>query len=156
MNPQETGNSKNTLSKTGSVVFFLLAVIGLVYLVYTRQLLSDKPVGIAVQVLAAFLMIWARITFGSRSFHAVANTTAGGLVTNGPYKWLRHPIYASIIYFVWAGVFSHLSADAIAAALLVSGGLIGRMLIEEIFLRKAYAEYRDYSKRAKRLIPFLF
>lgn len=148
--------SQNTISKIGSVVVFGLAVLGLVFLVFKEYILSDNPVGIIIQVFAVGLMIWARITFGFRSFHAVANTTKGRLVTNGPYRWLRHPIYAAVIYFVWTGVFSHLFIDAIAAALLISVCLFVRMLIEEKFLRVAYSEYSAYSKHAKRLIPFLF
>ena len=148
--------NENTTSKAGSVVVFLLAVAGLLYLIFKKYLLSDNPVGIAIQVLAAGLMIWARITFGMHSFHAVANTTKGGLVMNGPYRWLRHPIYASIIYFVWAGVCSWLFIDAIGAALLITVSLFVRMLIEEKFLRVTYPEYSEYSRRATRLIPFVF
>jgi len=155
MNEHKTNMNQNTTSKIGSVVVFGLAVVGLVYLIFKKYLLSENPVGIGIQVLAVGLMIWARITFGVRSFHGVANTTEGGLVTHGPYRWLRHPIYASVIYFVWAGVFSHQHPDAIAAAFLVSMSLVARMLIEEQFLRVTYPEYIAYSKRAKRLIPFL-
>jgi len=45
-------------------------------------------------------MLWARLTFGGRSFHAGANPTAGGVVTTGPYRFVRHPIYAAILYFL--------------------------------------------------------
>ena len=148
--------SQNTVLKISSFVAFGLAVAGLVFLIFNRHLFSAHPVGIIIQVLAAGLMIWARVTFGIRSFHAVANTTEGGLVTNGPYRLLRHPIYAAVIYFVWAGVLSNVSVDAIAAAVLISVGLIGRMLIEEQFLKMVYDEYRVYSDRTYRLIPFLF
>jgi protein-S-isoprenylcysteine O-methyltransferase Ste14 len=148
--------NQETTSKFGSVVVFLLAVLGLIYLIFKKYILSENPVGIVIQVLAVILMVWARITFGVRSFHAVANTTKGGLVTHGPYTWWRHPIYAAVIYFVWAAVFSHPYPDAIVAAFLVSMSLFARMLIEEKFLRATYPEYNDYSKRAKRLIPFLF
>jgi protein-S-isoprenylcysteine O-methyltransferase Ste14 len=34
----------------------------------------------------------ARVTFGGRSFHVGANPTEGGLVTKGPYRFVRHPI----------------------------------------------------------------
>ena len=101
-------------------------------------------------------MIWARITFGRRSFHAEANSTEGDLVTSGPYRWLRHPIYASIIYFFWACVIPYPFIETITAAIFVSGGLFVRMILEERFLLVAYKEYAAYSKRTKRIIPFLF
>ncbi len=148
--------TKTSNAKFASFTVYLLAVLGLIFLIYKRLLFADHVVGIIVQVLSACLMIWARITFGSRSFHAIANTTEGRLVTNGPYRWLRHPIYASVIYFVWAGVLCHSLIGAIAAAVLISLSLIGRMLLEESFLKVAYNEYAVYSKRTSRLIPFLF
>ena len=50
----------------------------------TRSLFSPNPVVIGFQLAAVLLMIWARVTFGLRSFHAAANPTAGGLVTSCP------------------------------------------------------------------------
>jgi protein-S-isoprenylcysteine O-methyltransferase Ste14 len=148
--------SQDTVAKLGSLVVFGLAAFGLVFLIVRHELFSTNLVGIMIQVLAAGLMVWARITFGARSFHATANTTRGKLVTNGPYRLLRHPIYAAIIYFVWAGVLSHLFIHTVVAAVLISVCLIIRMLIEEKFLLVAYEEYSAYSRNTYRLIPFLF
>ena len=58
---------------------------GLVALIATHSLLSSAPLVIAAQGAALALMVWARITFGLRSFHATADPTEGGLVTTlGP------------------------------------------------------------------------
>jgi protein-S-isoprenylcysteine O-methyltransferase Ste14 len=149
-------DKQRKIYKTVSIVAFVLAVVGLIYLIYTRYLFSENIAVIIVQVAAAGLMIWARFTFRLRSFHASANTTKGKLVTNGPYRFLRHPIYASVIYFVWAGILANLHIDSVAAGFLVSAGLITRMIMEEKFLRVTYDEYKAYSKRAKRLVPFVW
>ena len=61
----------------------------MLWLYYTHALFGTGPLTITVQAAAALLMIWARLTFGMRSFHASANPTEGGLVTRGPYRWLR-------------------------------------------------------------------
>ena len=138
-----------------SLAGFLAAVGGIVYLALTRQLFGSEPVALAVQAAAVVLMLWARVTFGRRSFHATANPTAGGLVTSGPYRYWRHPIYAAILYFTWAGVLSHLSTGSIAAALVITAGLGVRMFMEEKLLRREYPDYQEYSARTKRVIPFL-
>jgi protein-S-isoprenylcysteine O-methyltransferase Ste14 len=106
-------------------------------------------------VLAALLMLWARLTFGARSFHAGANPTAGGIVTTGPYRFIRHPIYAAILYFVWAGVASHFSARALSAGLSATAAIVVRLAAEERLLVERYPEYRDYAARTRRLIPFV-
>lgn len=142
---------KNLLSTLG----FLLAVAGLVFLILTHHLFATHPLLIAVQAGAVVLMLWARVTFGRRSFHATASTTEGGLVTSGPYRFWRHPIYASIVYFVWAGQVQSPTLPSLGGASLVTLGLVARMLLEESFLRAAYPEYVEYCKRAKRLIPFV-
>ena len=147
---------RGTISKAISVAVFILAAADLVYLILKGYILSANAVGLVIQACSVGLMIWARITFGIRSFHARADTTEGKLVTNGPYRWLRHPIYASIIYFTWAAVFSHFVPDAIAATLLISLSLYVRMILEERFLRVVYKEYAAYCRRAKRVIPFIF
>ena len=142
--------------RTVSLIGYGIAVIAEVFVWEKNYILSNNPIVIIIQLCSIGLMIWARITFGRRSFHAGANSTEGELVTNGPYRWLRHPIYASIIYFFWACVISYPFIETITAAIFISGGLFLRMIIEERFLLVANKEYASYSKRTKRIIPFLF
>ncbi|HTB53475.1 MAG TPA: isoprenylcysteine carboxylmethyltransferase family protein [Ferruginibacter sp.] len=142
-------------SKTASIILVVIVIACGLFLAETHQILSTNPIGISIQVLSLLLMIWARVTFGIRSFHGAANTTAGELVTSGPYKWTRNPIYTSLIFFIWAGVFSYISVETIAAAIVITICLIGRALIEEKFLLTAYPEYRAYAAKTKRIIPFL-
>ena len=142
--------------KIGSLIGLGIAVMGLFFLLDRDYILSKNPITIIIQLCSIALMIWARITFGFRSFHATANTTKGELVTNGPYRWFRHPIYAAIIYFSWASVIAYPFLETVAAVLLITGGLFVRMLLEEKSLFSTYDNYADYAKRTKRIIPFLF
>lgn len=130
-------------------------VAGIAGLFVVRAIAATHPVAIAVQVAAVLLMIAARITFGRRSFHAAANPTEGGLVTNGPYAWIRHPIYAAVIYFVWAGALSHASWPAAGWAALITVGAAARMRIEERMLTERYPDYAAYRARVRRVVPFV-
>ncbi len=138
-----------------SIFAFLGAVVCLSWLAYKRALLGTSPVTISIQVAAVLLMAWARATFGMRSFHASANPTAGGLVTRGPYRFVRHPIYAAVLYFTWAGYAAHAALIYLPAALLASALLGVRMAAEERLLLSLYPEYPDYARRTRRVVPFL-
>ena len=144
------------VTKIGSFVAFGIAVLGLFYLVERNYILSTNPITISIQLCAFAFMIWARITFGLRSFHVTANSTKGELVTTGPYRLLRHPIYAAAIYFSWASVIAYPFVDTITAVILISNGLYVRMILEEKSLLLTYDDYAEYCKRTKRIIPFVF
>jgi protein-S-isoprenylcysteine O-methyltransferase Ste14 len=131
-------------------------VAGLAGLLVRQELFSPSPLVIAIQVCAVALMVWARITFGQRSFHAAANPTAGGLVTSGPYRFIRHPIYTAVCLFLWPGAIAHGSAIALSLALLSTVGAVLRMWCEEQLLVGTYPEYAVYAKKTKRMIPGVF
>lgn len=140
-----------------SILGFLVAVAGLVALAYRGELVSPNAIVIGLQVLAALFMLWARITFGMRSFHAAADTTEGELVTRGPYAIVRNPIYTAAIFFSWVSVGANLNLASAALALLILAGMLVRILAEERELRKQYgAAYAAYCGRVKRLVPGVF
>ncbi len=131
-------------------------VAGIAGLYYEHALFGSDPVAIVIQVAAVLLMIAARITFGQRSFHAAANPTEGGIVTNGPYAFIRHPIYSAGIYFTWAGAIDHATWPAAGLAALITAGALTRMFMEEQLLVVKYPAYRGYMTRVKRVVPFVF
>jgi len=125
-------------------------------LLLTHALLSHSPVVIGIQVAAAGLVLWARITFGRRSFHAAANPTEGGLVTTGPYRHIRHPIYTAACLFGWAGVLANMSVVSVALGGLLILGAVMRMLTEERLVVQRYPAYRQYAQTTKRMVPYVF
>ena len=143
-------------SKTASIVATLVLLASVAALLGMRALLGTRPFGLIAQGIAFALMVAARVTFGLRSFHAGANPTEGGLVTHGPYRWMRHPIYAAILVFVWSGALSHASMPAIVAAAIATAATAVRIGGEERLVAERYPEYVDYAARTKRLIPFVF
>jgi protein-S-isoprenylcysteine O-methyltransferase Ste14 len=139
-----------------SLAGFVLLLAAILMLLFRGAILATGPAGITIQILAALLMIWARVTFGIRSFHATANPTAGGLVTHGAYRYVRHPIYAAVLLFLWTSVISHLSVVHIACGVAATAGTMLRIVSEERLLIVRYPEYADYAASTKRLLPYIF
>ena len=142
--------------KMVSLLGLLVMIAALVGLYTSGSLFSLQPIAIALQVIAVALMVWARLSFGRRSFHASADPTAGGLVTTGAYHYIRHPIYTAACLFALGGIVAHWSlVSAALGALLFLGGL-ARMVCEERLVKQSYPEYLEYSKATKRMIPYVF
>lgn len=141
--------------KLASIVGLVIMIAVLIVLIAGHSLFAEDPIPIGLQILAFSLMIWARMTFGGRSFHAAANPTDGGVVTSGPYGFVRHPIYAAALLFTWTGILSHFSMMNLVLGMCAVTGVGLRIAAEEKLLVERYPEYREYAKRTKRIIPFL-
>src|SRR5262245_54277578 len=113
---------------------------GFLGLLATRKLFSSSPFVISFQVLALLLFLWARITFGRRSYHVVADPTDGGLLTGGPYRYIRHPIYAAFCLFTLAGVAAHLSWITVLYNGLIVGSAMIRIFCEESLVAARYPQ----------------
>lgn len=144
------------LLKMISILGLLIMIATLVGLYAIGSLFSFQPITIALQVIAVALMAWARVTFGRRSFHATAEPTAGGLVTTGPYRHIRHPIYTAVCLFCLGGIVTHWSWQSATLGVLLFIGALTRIFCEERLLKQSHPEYLQYSKTTKRMIPYVF
>lgn len=90
--------------------FGVLVVVGaLVVLGATGSLFSSAPPVVAAQLLALGLSAWARRSFPTGGFRVAAEPGADALIRRGPYRLIRHPMYAAALLFIWAAVLAHLS-----------------------------------------------
>lgn len=143
-------------SNTLSIAAFLGGVVALAYLLFSHGLVAGDPVAGVFQILGVMIMIWARVTFGRRSFHAGASPTEGGLVTSGPYRHIRHPIYSSLMLIVVAGILSNWSLGHALAGCVFIVLFFVRLILEEQQVVLRYPEYAVYAGVTKRLIPYLY
>ncbi|HLJ29771.1 MAG TPA: isoprenylcysteine carboxylmethyltransferase family protein [Candidatus Angelobacter sp.] len=124
-------------------------------LLLRRGLIATGPVSATLQIAGVQLVLWARLTFGWRSFHFAANPTQGPLITQGPYRCIRNPIYAAVLLICWTGTAAHWSALNGLLALVIGVTVVIKIACEEKLLRSAYPEYEEYARRTSRLIPFV-
>lgn len=80
---------------------------------------------------------------------------ARGLVTRGPYRWVRHPIYLGELLSGLGLILPHASLQNVAVFALFLGLQYWRALNEERALEAAFPDYAAYRARTWRLAPWL-
>ena len=99
--------------------------------------------------------IWARRHLGGNWSGLVTLKEDHSLIQTGPYKYVRHPIYTGLLL---AFVGSAVAIGEWRGILLVALALLAFVLkirLEEVGMRKTFAEYERYQRTTAALIPFV-
>jgi protein-S-isoprenylcysteine O-methyltransferase Ste14 len=128
---------------------------GLAALAVRRSVLSSFPPVMLAQAGALATAFWARRSFDRGQFRVTEEPAGGVLLDRGPYRVLRHPMYAAALLFVWASVLGHWSPGNAGIGLLVTAVVSVRIVHEERILRQRVPGYAEYCRRTKRLVPYL-
>jgi protein-S-isoprenylcysteine O-methyltransferase Ste14 len=100
--------------------------------------------------------IWARLHIGRNWGSPMTQKVDPELVTSGPYRLVRHPIYSGILL---AGVGTAMALNWLwLIAVVLAGAYFGySAIVEERFLAERFPEaYPEYKQSTKMLIPLIF
>ena len=79
------------------------------------------------------------------------------LVETGIYRYIRHPMYSSLLFLAWGIFLKHTGPGLFSISLFTSLFLLETALIDEKECISYFGNsYREYMKRTKRFIPFVF
>jgi protein-S-isoprenylcysteine O-methyltransferase Ste14 len=107
--------------------------------------------------LSGFLAFWAMAVMRLGNFNVVPTPVDKGvLVTGGPYKVIRHPMYTSIFIFASALLAGQFDYIKLIISIVLVAGLVFKMLFEESLLRNHHPGYEAYMAKTKRVIPFVW
>ena len=89
-----------------------------------------------------------------KELYSFERTTA--LIETGIYKYIRHPLYGSLVFLTWGIFFKNTELDLLVISVLATFFFFATMLVEEKENIKYFGEnYRNYMKRSKMIIPYL-
>lgn len=78
------------------------------------------------------------------------------LVHTGAYKYIRHPLYASLLLLTWGAFLKEVNLVTLLLAACATAFLVATALAEEKENLVRFGEaYVTYAKTTKRFIPFL-
>ena len=112
--------------------------------------------GIVLFAAGLGLAIWARVHLGRNWGAPMTQKDDPELVTSGPYRLVRHPIYTGILV-AGAGTATALSWRWMIAVALAGIYFVYSATVEEAFLAQQFPDtYPDYRRSTKMLLPFVY
>ena len=100
---------------------------------------------------------WVYHTLGRNITDTVVTRREHALVTSGPYRYVRHPFYLVLAFYVVSATLMAANWFFALTGAMVFSLLVARTRIEETKLIERFGDqYRDYMRRAGRFFPRLF
>lgn len=154
-------HSASKLRSYGFLRFFAFESI-LALILYNAEHWFQDPFSV-LQVISWLLVITSVVVVSSGFYMLrrlgkpkdVIDDTAV-LVTSGIYRFIRHPLYGSLILLAWAAFLKNVSLVSLVLVLVASGLPVAMAKIEEKEnIRKFGDSYSEYIKTTKMFIPFI-
>ena len=152
------GRSTRTVGLRVALVLLLLVLI-------RRGILGKHAVtrdstlelaGLLVVICGLALAVWARLYLGRNWGMPMTQKVDPELVTGGPYRTIRHPIYTGIILGM-VGTAMAVSVYALIPVIALGAYFVYSARTEEKYLAHEFPDrYPPYRRSTKMLIPFLF
>ena len=142
--------------------FFAFETILVLILLNLEHWFSDP---FSVNQIVSWLLLLCSIVLAAHGFYllrvmgrpksGIEGTTS--LVMVGAYKYIRHPLYSSLLFLAWGVFFKDMSIIDGVLALVATAFLLATAKIEEAEnVQKFGGEYAVYMKSTKMFVPFLF
>lgn len=144
----------------GIRVAIILLVLLLLRLRFLRgHAITSNPwlqgIGLALFVLGLALAVWARTFLGKNWGLPMTQKADPELVTNGPYRTIRHPIYTGMLLAMVGTAIAVSLYWLIAVAVLGAYFVYGAVMEERYMAERFPDSYPDYKRSTKMLIPFI-
>jgi protein-S-isoprenylcysteine O-methyltransferase Ste14 len=139
----------------GFIAVFFAPPLEFLFLPILPHTLGLEITGLIFILLGLSVRVWTRLTIGGMYSGYLRVKVGHILVTEGPYRTIRHPGYAGFVLLALGLAIGYCSVIGLAAIpVLLLPGLAYRMRVEERLLTDRFGEeYRAYAHRTKKLIP---
>lgn len=112
-------------------------------------------IGLVLVLLGTGVQVMGRIALGRQWGDHVIVYQDHALVSTGMFRWVRHPLYASLVWMACGAALVFANAAALAATLgIFLPAMVYRARQEEAVLMSLFPAYADYRRRTGMLVPW--
>lgn len=160
--------AKRTVQRRGRVMAVFL--VSYLAIIVTSTFLHSERVhrvlwtrssglGAAAVLLAAAgacVAVWARVTIGTNWSGVVTLKEGHELIESGPYRFVRHPIYAGILLMALGTQLLYAEGFGFILLIYVAAAFTYKIRVEEQLMSQQFpSQYMEYRRHVKAIIPYL-
>lgn len=135
----------------------MLEYLCIAAILFTGNILPLSSVNIVILVLSVSFGVWYLWTVKFKRFNLTIYFPKNArIVPVGPYKYVRHPVYLTILLVTGVVVLEHYTLIRISAWLLLLVVLLIKIMVEERIISRRNTDYLIYKRSTKMLVPFLY
>lgn len=128
---------------------------------HTLLVLGDDELfryfGVVFFIFGTLFMVWGPAHLGKQFSAFITLQKDHQLVTDGPFRYMRHPRYSGIIFWGFGIALIFRSILGLLLAVLMAIFMVWRIPDEEKLLQKEFRqEWEEYCEQTKKLIPFIY
>jgi protein-S-isoprenylcysteine O-methyltransferase Ste14 len=113
-------------------------------------------IGLAITLAGFGIAVWARFVLGRNWSATITIKQDHQIVRQGPYAFVRHPIYFGIMCAMFGTAVSLGTFRGLLAVALTFSGWWLKARMEETFMIEQFGpKYREYQREVKAMIPFV-
>jgi len=147
------------ITKTMSIKSIILVSIQMITMAYL--LIFNQPISydfwLFIQIFGISIALFGILTIKIGNFNIQPEVKSSTLITKGPYRIIRNPMYTGIFLFFLPIVFNDFNLINILVFNVLMITLMLKIFSEEQFLTERFGDnYTQYKKRTYRLFPYLF
>ena len=141
---------------TIALVVLIVSLFQIGTLEYKTEYQTIRVIGLAFYIVFSWVQIWSTKTLGDNFSQDIAIKKEHHIVTNGPFKIIRHPQYLSQFLMDLGGAAATLSFILAPLALIQIPFLFMRASMEDKLLEKHFGEsFREYKKKSGMFFPYI-
>ncbi|MBC8319580.1 MAG: isoprenylcysteine carboxylmethyltransferase family protein [Bacteroidetes bacterium] len=139
--------------------YFLVSIqlICLIFIAISGPIISNNAEGLLIECTGIFIALRAIYVVKIKNVNITPTVKQNSeLITTGPYRIIRHPMYIAQLVAVLPLIIDYFSWYRLTAMLILIVILLVKIEYEEKQLSAHFTEYSLYKEKTKKMIPFVY
>jgi protein-S-isoprenylcysteine O-methyltransferase Ste14 len=145
----------NNSIKSSILVIIQFSCIG--FLVFNCKFKSIAISALIVLGISILLAFWSIYTMQRSKLKIFPEPSEDAiLITEGPYRYIRHPMYTSVLLGCLGFILIYFNFIRLTFFVVLFIDLLVKLHLEEAMLKRKFERYQNYIETTNKLIPLIY